>query len=92
MVFAKFSTIVLQDKIVNEIAEKLGKTPTQVLLRWGLQHGSSVLPKSVNPDHLKVQNQLQNCVMELPGLWAHVCCLSYCHTSGSCLHTRLGGG
>ena len=44
----------LQDKLVHEIAKKLGRTPTQVLLRWGLQHGSSVLPMSVNPDHLKV--------------------------------------
>ncbi|DBA75126.1 TPA: hypothetical protein ACH3X1_010448 [Trebouxia sp. C0004] len=43
----------MEDKIVNKIAQKLGKTPTQVLLRWGLQHGSSVLPKSVNPHHLK---------------------------------------
>ena len=43
---------------MNEIAEKLGKTPTQVLLRWGLQHGSSVLPKSVNPQHLKVHRPM----------------------------------
>lgn len=43
----------MEDKTVIEIAEKLGKTPTQVLLRWGLQHGSSVLPKSVDPQHLK---------------------------------------
>lgn len=44
----------LQDETVNEIARKLGKTAPQVLLRWGLQHGASVLPKSANPDHLKV--------------------------------------
>lgn len=68
----------LQDKIVNEIAEKLGKTPTQVLLRWGLQHGSSVLPKSINPDHLKVQNQLQKLCDGLACVMAHVCCLSCC--------------
>lgn len=44
----------LQDETVNEVAKKLDRTPTQVLLRWGLQHGSSVLPKSANPEHLKV--------------------------------------
>ena len=44
----------LQDETVNEIAKKLGRTSTQVLLRWGLQHGSSVLPKSSVPEHLKV--------------------------------------
>ncbi|KAL3133790.1 hypothetical protein ABBQ32_008269 [Trebouxia sp. C0010 RCD-2024] len=43
----------MEDETVNEIAKKLGRTAPQVLLRWGLQHGSSVLPKSANPDHLK---------------------------------------
>ena len=30
------------------VAEKLGKSPAQVALRWGLQMGHSVLPKSTN--------------------------------------------
>jgi diketogulonate reductase-like aldo/keto reductase len=33
---------------VVEIAKKTGKTPAQVLLRWGAQHGFVVLPKSVH--------------------------------------------
>ncbi|KAL1210011.1 Aldo-keto reductase family 4 member C8 [Cardamine amara subsp. amara] len=37
---------VLQNPIVAEVAEKLGKTTAQVALRWGLQMGHSVLPKS----------------------------------------------
>ncbi|EXB36724.1 Aldo-keto reductase family 4 member C9 [Morus notabilis] len=32
---------VLQNPIVNMVAEKLGKTPAQVALRWGLQMGHS---------------------------------------------------
>ena len=44
------------------IAQSVGKTPAQVLLRWGIQHGDnehiSVIPKSSNPLHLKVQARM----------------------------------
>ncbi|MGI4370247.1 aldo/keto reductase, partial [Klebsiella pneumoniae] len=38
---------------LNIVAEKLGKSPAQVALRWGLQMGHSVLPKSTNEARLK---------------------------------------
>ncbi|DBA83612.1 TPA: hypothetical protein ACH3X1_006179 [Trebouxia sp. C0004] len=41
----------LQDVEVARIAKKNGKTVAQTLLRWGLQHGTSVIPKSSNPKH-----------------------------------------
>jgi len=44
---------VLQNPIVTEVAEKLGKTTAQVALRWGLQTGHSVLPKSSSGARLK---------------------------------------
>ncbi|XP_009402310.1 NADPH-dependent aldo-keto reductase, chloroplastic [Musa acuminata AAA Group] len=44
---------VLTHPIVNMIAEKLGKTPAQVALRWGLQMGQSVLPKSTTEARIK---------------------------------------
>jgi len=44
---------VLNNPIVISVAEKLQKTPAQVALRWGIQMGQSVLPKSVNEARIK---------------------------------------
>ena len=38
---------VLGDKVIVSIAEKVGKTPAQVTLRWHIQRGDIVFPKSV---------------------------------------------
>ena len=39
----------LQDSTIGEIAAAHGKTPAQVMLRWHLQQGRQVIPKSVTP-------------------------------------------
>lgn len=39
----------LQDPAIGEIAQAHGKTPAQVMLRWHLQRGRSVIPKSTRP-------------------------------------------
>ncbi|CAK7328202.1 unnamed protein product [Dovyalis caffra] len=45
---AASKTEVLNNPILKMVSEKLGKSPAQVALRWGLQMGHSVLPKSTN--------------------------------------------
>nr|CAB3478838.1 unnamed protein product [Digitaria exilis] len=44
---------VLTEPVIISIAEKLGKTPAQVALRWNIQMGHSVLPKSTNEERIK---------------------------------------
>ncbi|CAM8973345.1 unnamed protein product [Rhodiola kirilowii] len=44
---------VLKHPILTTIADKLGKTPAQIALRWGLQMGNSVLPKSTNVSRIR---------------------------------------
>ncbi|KAH9324330.1 hypothetical protein KI387_004508, partial [Taxus chinensis] len=49
----KSKVTVLEQPVVKQVAEKLGRTPVQVALRWGIQRGCSVLPKSTNEERIK---------------------------------------
>jgi diketogulonate reductase-like aldo/keto reductase len=38
--------------VVVGLAEKYGKTPAQVVLRWHVEHGTSAIPKSTRPERI----------------------------------------
>ena len=44
---------VLDDPEITVIARRAAKTPAQVVLRWHLQRGDIVFPKSVTPDRIR---------------------------------------
>ena len=42
----------LDNKEINTIARKHGRSPAQIILRWHLQLGNIVIPKSVTPQRI----------------------------------------
>ncbi|HEY0255433.1 MAG TPA: aldo/keto reductase, partial [Kofleriaceae bacterium] len=48
----------LDDPIVGGIAREAKCTPAQVLLRWGIQHGHVILPKSVTRSRIAENAEL----------------------------------
>ena len=43
----------LDHPVITGIAERLGRTPAQVIVRWHLEHGTVVIPKSTNPERIR---------------------------------------
>ncbi|MEH0818561.1 MULTISPECIES: aldo/keto reductase [unclassified Micromonospora] len=44
---------VLDDPTVVDVAEQVGRTPAQVVLRWHVQRGDIVFPKSITPQRIE---------------------------------------
>jgi diketogulonate reductase-like aldo/keto reductase len=43
----------LDHPVIVDIAKSVGKTPAQVVLRWSVQHGNVILPKSVHQERIR---------------------------------------
>lgn len=44
---------VLSEAVIAQIAERTGKSPAQVILRWHVELGNVVIPKSVTPSRIR---------------------------------------
>ena len=49
---------VLDDPVLVELAARLGKSPAQIVLRWHIQRGNIVFPKSTTPSRIKENFEL----------------------------------
>ncbi|GAB54336.1 probable NAD(P)H-dependent D-xylose reductase xyl1 [Glaciecola punicea ACAM 611] len=43
---------VIEQNVVKQAASRTGKTPAQVVLRWGVQRGNAIIPKTSRPERL----------------------------------------
>lgn len=43
----------IEEPVFTELAKKYGKTNVQIILRWHIQEGNIIFPKSTNPKHIK---------------------------------------
>jgi len=49
---------VLKEALLSKIGTKHGKSPAQVVLRWHLQHGTAIIPKSVTPERIQQNSDI----------------------------------
>jgi 2,5-diketo-D-gluconate reductase A len=50
---AKTDAMKADGSVFTQMAAKYGVSEAQLLLRWGVQNGYAVLPKSLNPDRMR---------------------------------------
>jgi diketogulonate reductase-like aldo/keto reductase len=58
----------LNDPTIASIAERLDRTPAQIMLRWAIQHNAVVIPKSSRQDRIRSNAQLFDFELEDPDM------------------------
>ena len=53
----------LRDRTLTQLAERKHVTPAQIVLRWHLQHGIPVIPKSADPARIAANFALSGFVL-----------------------------
>jgi alcohol dehydrogenase (NADP+) len=53
----------IENKVIVDIAKSHGKSPAQVLIKWALQRGTAVIPKSVNAQRIKQNYEAEDFVL-----------------------------
>ena len=52
--------VLLQNDLINKIAQSKNATPAQILIAWSAQRGNAVIPKSVTPSRIEENIKAQD--------------------------------
>lgn len=55
----------IHDAVITDIAQQVKKSPAQVLLRWAVQRGTKVIPKSLTPHRIEENIDVLNWTLEV---------------------------
>lgn len=58
----------LDDPVIGRVAKQVGRSPAQVILRWHLQLGNVIIPKSVHPERIKENFQIFDFALSDPDM------------------------
>lgn len=67
----------MSNEVVVGIAEKVGKTAAQVLLRYTVQRGIAVIPKSTNPGRLRENIEVPSVTFVARSTILNLTCIRY---------------
>ncbi|CAL5210979.1 unnamed protein product [Lathyrus oleraceus] len=83
---------ILNNPIIKSVSEKLGKTPAQVSIRWGLQMGHCVITKSTSDLRIKQNFDIFNWSIpeHLITLLSQIEETGRIHAAASCVHPTCG--